>query len=94
MIKLKWKDNGINSVLEVKDFYISFNGDTNSMLGMSMFDWDNNGSCETALCKGDSFLILNGDFRKEYEKVISKGYKACKEVFNKFKKKHKSSWSN
>ena len=55
---------------------------------------------ETALCKkkkdGDiaSFLILNGDFRKEYTKLVPKGYKACAEFFNKKKGKYKSNWSD
>lgn len=37
---------------------------------------------ETALAKdGEPWLILTGDFRKEYEKVFPKGYEACKKFY-------------
>lgn len=93
--KLKWKIQEMNHLLRVnKDFYISFNPNTHSVIGISAFDGDNGGCPETALCRGNDFFILNGDYRKEYEKVISKGFNACKKIFDKFKKDNQSSWSD
>lgn len=93
--KLEWKKVGYNSILKMKDFYISYNPNTKNMLGMSSFDGDSNGCSETALCKGNEFFILNGDYRTAYELVIDKGFAVCKkEVFDRFKDNNKSSWSD
>ena len=52
---------------------------------------------ETALVKrykkGHKYYILNGDFRKDYEKLVKKGYKACKEFYNNNEEEFDSSWS-
>ncbi len=52
---------------------------------------------ETALCdyrtEDFDYYILNGDWRKQYEKVIDKGFNTCLQVYLKNKKKHGSkSW--
>lgn len=74
-----------NLVLDYKDFYISYNPNTYEASAMAMeknvlsFDIEKLGNVlghksngeETALCcyTSGSFLILNGDFRKEYEEI-------------------------
>lgn len=102
----KWKDQGgDNRILTGKGFYISYlnpNKISNSLktgilgtfdvmselLGVKQYR-----RIETALVKGDSFLILTGDFRKEYEKVLKKGYDACLKVYKSNKAKHRNNWS-
>lgn len=94
MPKIKWKENEFNSFLEGDGFYISFNGCP--WIGFSFFASDNNAE-ETAIVKlgkkENKFYILNGDFRKEYEKLIDKGFKSCLK-FYKENIKHKSFWSD
>ena len=90
----KWiKTDMGNEVLEGKGFHISYNA--SPCVGMSSWASDG-GSDETALVnhKGKRvFYILNGDFRKQYEKLIDKGYKACKKFYNDNKEEFDSSWS-
>ncbi len=90
----KWKHLSGNSVLEGdKDFYISYNIRPGG--GFSLFASDNN-SEETALVNSKSkiqFRILNGDFRKDYEKIIDKGWKSCLSFYNSKKKLYDSSWT-
>ena len=81
-----------NFTLKGKGFLISYNPYTGGIF--QAFAGDNGiGSAETAIIHKNKFYILNGDFRKEYEKRIDKGYKCCKEFFNS-KKEFESSWSN
>lgn len=95
----KWEStNGWsgNQVLRVSDrFYISYNPSPGG--GISFFAGDDN-SAETALCIKTSdnthFLVLNGDFRREYEIAIKKGIGACLKVYLKHKEKHNSSWTS
>ena len=99
----KWRTTVAgNEILDSKDekFFISYNPFVEIggfFRGLSMFGSDG-GSAETALVirgkKKNKYLILNGDFRKEYEDVISKGLTACKKVYAKYKKEHNSSWSS
>ena len=92
IVKNKWKFLGMNETLDSKDgkFYISYNPG-NYMV--SIFDSDMGGD-ETALCNGQNFYILNGDFRKDYEELIEKGFDACKEFFDSKKEEYISSWSD
>lgn len=87
-----WEKKDNNSVLNSADkkFYISFNESPCS--GIPGWGSDHGGE-ETALCFNSSYLILNGDFREEYENVIDEGLDACKDVYNKHKNTHRSSWS-
>lgn len=89
-----WKKLERNEVLEGKDFYISYNSCPGT--GILMFMADNGGD-ETALVDirdgKSTFYILNGDFRKEYEKAFSGGFKKCFIVYSKHKKAANSSWS-
>lgn len=52
---------------------------------------------ETALIREDGqeprFLILNGDWRKEYDRWASHGYDACKAFYDSQKAEHRSRWS-
>lgn len=81
----KWETHKdfANSIISRKDegYYLSYNPDP--LAG---------DSDETALYLYDSdeFLILNGDFREEYEKC--KSLKECMEVYEK-NKKHRNIWS-
>ena len=93
-----------NYILKGNGFYVSYNPDTGRSKIGAMFDDVLNmfrailgeplgGGEETALVKDDKFYILNGDFRKEYEKLISKGFDACYKFYLKKKKKYGSSFS-
>lgn len=72
-MKFKKNKHGGNYVLDGDGFFISYN--PNPGAGISSFAADNGGD-ETALCAGkkDSdieYRILNGDFRAEYEELVS-----------------------
>lgn len=96
-----WKQNSVgimddgNEVLDAEGFYISYN--PRPCFFMPCFRSDNGGA-ETALCdqrdKRTKFYILNGDFRKQYEKLVPNGFEACKAFYDKKKKRYGSSWSN
>jgi len=80
-----------NSVLQGKDFYISYN--SNPGQNISLFRSDGGGD-ETALCTNDGeYRILNGDFREEYRNIVGGGLNKCLEFYNSKKEELKSSWS-
>jgi hypothetical protein len=85
-----WKNNPMVSgeYLEGKDFNISY---AYAPWEFSAFAGDTKD--ETAITHKGKCYILNGDHRKEYEKLITRGYRACKEYFLKHRKL-KSSWSD
>ena len=92
MTQLKWEKNegAGNYILEGNQFYISYNPNPG-------FFWSSDlVPPETALVimneNGVKFLILEGDFRKEYEKRIDNLEECIK--FFKENKKHKSMWSD
>ena len=86
-----WKSfGGGRYVLGEENFYISYNPAPCS--GIPMFGPDTPMG-ETALVKGRDFWILNGDWRKQYEEVVDKGFDACMGVYSENKKEHASSWS-
>ena len=79
---LKFKDNpygGTNQLIdeECEDFYLSYNPRPEREI--PFFTADGGGE-ETALCitkeEDKQWCILNGDYRKEYEKVAHLGIKA------------------
>jgi hypothetical protein len=93
---MEWRKNeGTNEVLDMGDFFISFNPEP---MPDSSFASDDGGP-ETAICiKGSSilnrrFFILNGDFRKEYEARAPQGLKACMDFWRSKPDLH-SSWSD
>ena len=87
----KWKKLGAgNLVLDLGKYYISFN-DFCVPVMLRIFKSDDNRS-ETALIKNDKYYILNGDFRKDYEKF--KTFKECKKFFDSKKDEFQSNWSN
>ncbi len=92
----KWTESpsGVNTLLYSADesFYISYNPDTGATFGGNLFRADAGDGSETALCKDGDYQVLNGDFRKEYEKLISKGYATCLKFF-KSQEEAQSSWS-
>ena len=95
---------GVNNfVLEGNGFHISYNPNTGSTMVGKMMDEILNifspaekkgGGEETALCKDEKFYILNGDFRKEYEKLVPKGFDACYKFYLKNKEKYGSPFSS
>lgn len=94
----KWKFRmGLIYLLDGDGFYVSFNENVRanmgglSMLGGLMASDDD--APETALCRDGKFFILNGDFRKEYEALVTKGWDACIEFFNAQSAEHGSSWT-
>lgn len=82
-------------ILQGEGFYISYNprcGD----FGMSIFGGGEITE-ETALVKegeDKAYYILNGDFRKQYEKLFPLGFDECYKLYLKNKKKHGSGWSS
>ncbi len=92
----KWKKDpsGIypNLLLRGERFCLSYNpAPCFNMPGLLT----DNGSSETALYdeERNECLVLNGDYRKEYEAVAHFGLNACLEVYNKHKSGNRSSWS-
>lgn len=87
----KWEKAGPwNWVRHGKDFYLSF---ANTGLGPSFWKGDGDG-IETALVAPDgTFYILNGDYRKQYDKLFKQGYKACKRFYDQQSAHADSSWS-
>lgn len=88
---------GGNHILRGDGFYISYNANPQWVTGGlafvgSMFASDD-GSDETALCRNNEFLILNGDFRADYEPLVAQGYEACRAFFEEKKASHGSSWT-
>ena len=94
MNKIEWKQNSRNMVLQGDGFYISYNPNVRSnFIGwivdiiLRFFLKINKASTgeETALIKEEignrKFYLLNGDFRKEYEKLVLEGFDACYKFF-------------
>ena len=91
---MKWTKLEHNEVLEGDGFYISFLPNTRNFMGFEskLFAGDDKGQGETALVKDGTYLILNGDYRKEYEEAVPNGYEACRAVYESHQHKA-SSWS-
>jgi len=85
-----WRRYARNVQLDCPDFWISYNSDTSNAPAMFMGDELQ----ETALCKDGKFFILNGDWRRQYEKIADKGFWACYQFYLLHKDEHGSSWSN
>lgn len=79
-----------NEILRGDGFYISYMRPG----ALQHIPWaaSEQGQAETALCVGDEFYILNGDFRKEYEAAFPGGLKSVLEVYEK-NKDQCSPWS-
>lgn len=93
---------GHNEVVYGEDFYISYNPGTGQFFTADLFNKMAEAAGkkirlkdgeETALVHDGMFYILEGDFRKEYLKLIEKGFKTCYD-FYKAHKKFRSNWSN
>jgi hypothetical protein len=77
-----------NEVLDGDGFYISY-ANTAAMGG-----WSGDGDgIETALVKNGNFKILNGDFRKQYEKLAPEGFDACLRFYEQQSAHADSTWS-
>lgn len=85
-----------NELLEGDGFYVSFNPDPNqhpladvlsNLAQMCSGDETfTESQAETALCIKQpngrvKYLILNGDFRRDYEGLVEQGVEACREFF-------------
>lgn len=93
---MQWKPNRRNSgeQLECDGFTISYAKHITP--GLRGIEFPQGG--ETALIderggKRGDMLILNGDWRKEYEEIADQGYDACKAFYESKKAEHRSSWS-
>jgi len=82
-----------NLLLEGDGFDISYRKNTN-FLNIDSFAGDDNGEGETAICYGITYKILNGDFRKDYAKLIDKGLDKCLEFYESKKEEYSSCWSD
>lgn len=98
MIKFKPNPGFPNQLLKGKGFYLSYNpatgaGNPTAILLSSLLGQEN-GKEETALRNESTgiWYILNGDFRKQYEEVVSNGFDACLAVY-KENIQHRSEWS-
>lgn len=88
-----WTETENNNTLEIdENNYVSF---LKPYSDLSLFSSDDKSIGETALCTYVPWrcLILNGDFRKEYEELVAQGYEACYNFFSK-KAEFGSSWSD
>ena len=88
----KWEVSPMgNLVLQGDGFFISYRANT-ADFGES---WAGNdeGSGETALCFDGEYKILNGDFRKDYEKIIDSGLNECLKFYEEKKEKFNSRWT-
>lgn len=100
-----WKKQPHNEILQGENFYICFVssisdveseapefrtlGLMGGLLGLETKE------TETALkAEGGPWLILNGDFRKEYKEAFPLGYEACVAVYNRHKAQHRSDWAS
>lgn len=81
-----------NEILQGDGFIISYNPDTTN--GPAFFAGD---GAETALRDERNgrgrCLVLNGDWRKQFEELVPMGYNACLALYKELAVKHRSSWS-
>lgn len=92
MTKFKENQYSTNYVLDLdgKNF-ISFQPLQNPF-GFAFFAADT-AEGETAIVTEDDYRILNGDWRKEYEKLAEEGLEACIKFYEENKVIYGSSWS-
>jgi hypothetical protein len=101
--KLGWRKNASNLVLEGNGFYISYNPNTfnghgnvtniANTLGSLIGAEKHTDGEETALYGNNTWYILTGDFRKDYEEAFERGFLACLDVYEKHKAAHRNAWS-
>jgi hypothetical protein len=95
-MELKFKKNpyGSNYLMRIdEEMLISFN--PRPCAGMGSFESDTGGA-ETAIIlpnKDPKYLILNGNFKKEYIEAAKNGKEAILKVYHDNKNEHRSSWS-
>lgn len=101
--KIAWKKNRKNLVLDGNGFYISYNPNTfnghgeitdiANALGALIREEKHTDGEETALFGNNTWYILTGDFRKEYEEAFEGGFLACLDVYEKHKSTSRNAWS-
>lgn len=100
MLPSEWEHLPIrgNYVLHADGFFISYQPMTGGLVAKIAFFIGDTGGAETALVReqgGDyDYRILNGDWRKEYEALVPKGWDACLAFYTEMKAQHGSSWSD
>lgn len=87
---MKWQQGLFNLFLECDGFHISYVPDTSIIISHFAGDTID----ETSIVTDSETLVLNGDFRKQYEELIPLGFDSCLEFYYKNKAKHGSSWSS
>jgi len=92
MQKWETKKGALNQILLGDGFYVSYNGHAQEGVLYGLFAGDRNE--ETALVKDGKYFILNGDWRKHYERLFPDGWDTCFSFFKKRNKRYVSSWSD
>lgn len=95
-ISNRWYDVGNTQRLDGDGFFISYNPDT-SQFGLNLLTGINiagNELKETALCGYAATLILNGDWRQQYEDRVDEGWDACHQFYLNKKLMYGSIWSS
>lgn len=92
----RWYQVDDTQRLDGDSFFISYNPDT-SQLGVNALtgiDYAGDEPRETALCNWAAILILNGDWRQQYEDRVDEGYDACYQFYLTKKPMYGSTWSS
>lgn len=99
MSDVVWVKGKRNIELRGDGWHVSYNRHTGAFGGIitelaNSMGGDLHDGEETALYDAETevFRILEGDFRKEYERAYPSGFSACLKVYEK-NKKHRSNWS-
>ena len=105
MVIVKFEPTGLgNEIIQCEGYYISYRAtkpDSPISMLCTMMMQIHNQPCaaeeykgETALKADDEpWLILQGDYRKEYAALASQGYDICKEFYLSQKDEARSDWS-
>lgn len=95
---MPWEKHARNEVLKGHGFCISYNPDPNKIEGVEipLLTSDFHGPETAIVIYGKDrhiYLILNGDFRAEYEAAFPGGLKACLHVYAARKPQFGSTWT-
>lgn len=96
LISNRWYEVGDTQRLVGDGFFISYNPDT-SQIGVDEatgIDMAGDEPRETALCREIACLILNGDWRQQYEDRVDEGWDACYQFYLAKKAIYGSTWSS
>jgi hypothetical protein len=95
---VKWETANGGAVAHGEGFGVSWQPRRNPTGGDHLIGCDHKDG-ETALVKDngkgkpETYYILNGDWRSQYEALIPQGYLACKAFYDQNAAEHRSRWS-